>query len=525
MIKRSIILLLLLIPVISGMSQTNMFLTNPRALEVLQGDYDPSDYLVKAGFDHPDSVKLGLINDISPQRFVELLNTLETFYNRNSGSDTLSLTTGIGACRTWILSEFDRASRDNNNRLVTGYLEFDAEICGCMHHKNPFALLPGTDTSLREIIIVEGHFDTRNEGRCDTEGYTPGIDDNGSGTVLVMEMARLMSKYQFRRSILFTTPTGEDQGLWGATAWANYLSAQGIEIAAVLNNDIVGGIYCGKKSSPPSCPYWGHVDSTHVRIFSYSPNNSSFSSSPHKQLARYTKYVQEELINPYLSTPMTVNLMLGEDRDGRGGDHTPFRRKGYTAIRIISANEHGDGSGAEPDRIHSTRDLLGLDIDNDGVLDSLFVNPGYLSRNALMNGVTAALIASAPETPQISLEPAFSGAKIHIENLPDNATKVLVGTRVYANRNIYFDRLEEYPPSDIIEVDLSSGDRNFVCVSVVSEGAPSLFSNELQMNLTGFGSLFMPSGIELLQNAPNPWNDRTSTNIRCSLANIGQMHN
>ena len=249
-------------------SQTNMFIDNPVATEILLGNYDPGQYTPASPLRDYDKIIQGIVGEVSPQRQLELLQYLDTFYNRNTGSDTLSLTTGIGACRSWIKAYFDLIAKDNENRLVTGFLEFDATVCGMTHHKNPFIILPGMDTLKHDILVVEGHFDTRNEDGCDTEGYTPGSDDNGSGTVLVMELARVMAQYSFDKTILFTTPTGEDQGLWGATAWADYLKAQNIDVLACLNNDVVGGIYCGKTSSPPSCPYWGQVDSTHVRIFS-----------------------------------------------------------------------------------------------------------------------------------------------------------------------------------------------------------------------------------------------------------------
>ena len=493
--------------------QTNMFINGADALNVLKGAYNPADYKASEVISDPDAIRMGIIREVSPENLRNLLEMLETFYNRNSGSDTLSLSIGIGACRSWIKSYFDLIDRNNENRLVTGYLEFDAEICGKTHHKNPFALLPGSDTSNHEIIVIEGHFDTRNEDRCDTQGYTPGIDDNGSGTVLVMELARVMSQYTFQQTILFTTPTGEDQGLFGATAWANYLSDQDIEIRAVLNNDVVGGIYCGKTSSPPSCPYWGHVDSTHVRIFSYSPSNNMFAASKHKQLARYMKYVQDELINPYLDVPMDVMIQLLEDRQGRGGDHTPFRRKGYTAIRVVSANEHGNGSGIAPDRTHTTKDVLGVDNDGDGVLDSLFVNPRYLARNAVMNGVVASLLANAPETMDPVMQKRHAGLDIDLREIPVTYEELLVGIRVYQNRNINFDTLYRVPYTDQITVDLESGLSYYVSIAPVVNGAPGLFTDEYAVNLTGSDYDEPESSFLLHQNFPNPWMEQTTIRV------------
>lgn len=509
----SIIALILLLLDSGASAQTNMFLSNPEALSVLKGEYNPAMYRPQKVIDNPDSVRMGIITNVSQVEQIRLLNKLETFHNRNSGSDTLSQTTGIGACRTWILAHFDQVSKDNNGRLVTGYLEFDADICSTGHHKNPFAILPGSDSSNHDILVVEGHFDTRNEGRCDTNGYTPGIDDNGSGTILVMELARVMSRYSFRHTILFTTPTGEDEGLFGAKAWAEYLSLQGIKIRSVLNNDIVGGIYCGKTSSPPSCPYFGHADSTHVRIFSYSSGNSSYINSAHKQLARYMKYVQDELINPFLAVPMTINIMLGEDRTGRGGDHTPFRQKGYTAVRIISANEHGNGTGTAPDRNHTTRDVLGKDLNGDGILDSLYVNPGYLARNTILNGVVTGLLASAPEKLSASLESRPSGAVVNLPAGYGHADRLLVGIRKYKSKSLEFDTTFLLPASERFEVGLDSGQKNYISVAPVVNGAPGLFSDEYEMNLTDVEVQEHNTGFRLYQNYPNPWSEGTTIRI------------
>jgi hypothetical protein len=497
-----------------GYSQNNMFLSNPEALGVLKGNYDPASYRPTVVIDHPDTVRMGIIREVNANELLGLLTKLETFYNRNSGSDTLSLTTGIGACRSWILSHFDQVSKANENRLVTGFLEFDAEICTKGHHKNPFAILPGLDTSNQEILIIEGHFDTRNEDRCDTEGYTPGIDDNGSGTVLVMELARVMSKYAYNHTILFTTPTAEDQGLWGAKAWAEYLSAQGIRIRSVLNNDIVGGIYCGKTSSPPSCPYYGHVDSTHVRVFSYSSSNNMFANSAHKQLARYMKYVQDELINPFLATPLTINIMLGEDRNGRGGDHTPFRQKGYASVRIISANEHGNGTGTAPDRNHTTRDVLGKDMDGDGILDSLFINPGYLTRNTILNGVVTGLLASAPSRIIAVPETIESGVRLNIPATDHGADEYLIGVRKYKSRSLEFDTLYRVSSAGIIDLKLESAHKNYVSIAPIKNGATGLFSEEYVADLTGNHPLEQSTGLRLFQNYPNPWSEETVIRVK-----------
>jgi hypothetical protein len=81
------------------------------------------------------------------------------------------------------------------------------------------------------------------------------------------------------------------------------------------------------------------VDSVGVRLFS----SGSF-NSPSKQLARFAKLEYNEILKPTALTPMDVRIMSPEDRTGRGGDHIPFRQRGYPAIRFCPGNDHGDAS-------------------------------------------------------------------------------------------------------------------------------------------------------------------------------------
>jgi Zn-dependent M28 family amino/carboxypeptidase len=119
-------------------------------------------------------------------------------------------------------------------------------------HKNVLGVLPGTDKDNHQLIIIEGHFDSRCAGRCNIDCVAQGIEDNASGTALVIELARVMSKYTYKNTFVFMATTGEEQGLNGAEAFANYAVNKNISIEGVFNNDVIGGIICGKTSSEPS---------------------------------------------------------------------------------------------------------------------------------------------------------------------------------------------------------------------------------------------------------------------------------
>nr|MDQ3015239.1 M28 family peptidase [Bacteroidota bacterium] len=421
--------------------------------------------------------------------------------------DTISADTGIGAARTWVLKKFNEYAAVRENRLVTGYLQFDQDVCGMMRHKNVLAVLPGSDLKDPSAIIIEAHLDSRCADNCDIHCRAEGMEDNGSGVALVLELARIMSQYTFDHTLVFMAVTGEEQGLVGSNAFAVYTAAEGIPIKAVLNNDIVGGIICGETSSPPSCPGLNHIDSTQVRLFSFGGFNS-----PHKALNRFIKLEYQEMIRPYTDVPMLVSIMTAEDRTGRGSDHIPFRENGYTAIRFTSANEHGNADVSDPayhDRQHTSDDILGVDTDGDSEIDSFFVNFNYLARNASINGNAAAMAALGPESPSI-FHVSQDGNYVYVE-LYDSLdyNQYVVGLRVNSHD---FDTLYYLNGSKSGAFELPSREINiFISAASIDEnGVESLFSGEQLVRLTGVHDEGSDNkGIELFQNKPNPFDEST----------------
>jgi len=489
-------------------AQNNMELSNPEAEAVIFNQYNPDDYLPSVILNHPDSIMLGIVDDVSKDTLQHYLEQIDSYYNRNTGSDTVSETRGIGAVRRWIHTKMDEFSEQNENRLLVSFLSFDKEVCGQSHHRNVIGILPGIDTASSELMILMGHYDTRCEGACDTSCYSPGMDDNGSGTVLVMELARIMSKYAFNHTILFTLTTGEDQGLHGAKALAWYLHQNDLEVKAVLNNDVVGGVICGNTSSPPGCPYMDHIDSTHVRIFSRSPWDDSSAVSPHKQLARYIQMNQVEKINPLLETPMDINIIMAEDRTGRSGDHIPFRQRGFTAIRFCSQNEHGDGSGTPPDRQHTTSDILGVDtsVPPDGIIDSFYVDMGYLRRNSIINGVNLGLIANSPPIPVPDYTPIPFGTEIHMLGTDTLFQHYKVGVRIQGSGTLNFDTVLTFLNTTNLGIDfLPEGRECYISAANVKDGIESLFSEEYTIMVSGTNDQSeLSREVTLYQNQPNP---------------------
>jgi Peptidase family M28 len=384
---------------------SNPSVTSTEVNNILLGNYTPSSYQASNVITDPGTVAAGLLDDISTDTLTADLYALDAFTNRNMFSDTTSATSGIGATRRWIYDRFLHYSAANENRLRVGYLKFTyppSAYTGCTApgsnptHYDVLAVLPGSQTANRSLVIVEAHMDSRNANNCDGTGSAPGVGDNATGTALVMELARVMSKYTFRSTIVFAINTGEEQGLIGATALANYLRSQKVPIKTVNNNDVSGGVFCGHTSSAPSCPYYGNIDSIDLRVFSLGDVNSA-----NKQWARYVKLEYKEMLSSLVKVPTSIDIMEPDDRSGRGGDHQAFTGIGYTAVRFTQANEDCDAassSSSYQDRQHDVTDSLGRWNKKLGAYDSIYLNPDYLARNTLVNGNSLAMVALGPDT-------------------------------------------------------------------------------------------------------------------------------
>ena len=505
----TLLLFILFFPILGfvGLSQTNIVFTTPSTEQLIKGNYNPSNYLSSSPINQHDAIVSFIQNNVNADSLKSYILKLASFENRNSASDTVSTTTGIGAARRWVFQKFSNFSSQAENRLVPSYFQFDKDICGVIQHRNVIAVLPGTDTSNHEVIVIEGHMDSRCENECDITCQAQGIEDNASGSALVLELARVMSKCTYKNTLVFMLTIGEEQGLYGADALADYCNLNDVPVKAVFNNDVIGGVICGQTSSAPSCPGLNNIDSTQVRIFSYGGFNSAS-----KQLARFIKLQYKEELKPLVSVPMLVTIMSSEDRSGRGGDHIPFRVNGFASCRFTSANEHGDASNGPgyAERQHTSDDVLGIDTDLDGTIDSFFVDFNYLARNACINGAGATIAALGPKKPDFNIATVPGpGILIHVTQEAQYAN-YRVGIRSATNDwdsvytiSGYYDTI--FPPvTNVYYVSIASVDEN---------GLESLFSREV---LVQNSQISVPeleqetvSPIELLQNRPNPFDEAT----------------
>lgn len=305
-----------------------------------------------------------ILDSISASNIRGYLDTLVGFYTRHTMSDTTFDSVGIGAARRWIYRKFQEFVPASGGRLQPMYFDFDATICGIFgRHRNVMAILPGTLTPERHFI-VSGHMDNRGHptNACAWQNlFAPGANDDGSGTAISIELARVMSRYQFDASIIFMAVTGEDEGLYGSAAYAQYARQNNMRIDGMLTNDVVGNI-TGDN---------GITDSMSVRHFS-----SVADATIHRQLARYFKLKSE-----FYYPTFTVNLIPAQDRPGRGGDHQPFQAQGYAAVRFTEPNENLNFQ-------HNEFDIVAN------------MSPPYTARVARASAAGLASMAWAPQSPQ-----------------------------------------------------------------------------------------------------------------------------
>lgn len=491
-----------------AIGQTNISLSSFKAESYIKGSFDPSTLNVSGlAASKGEIVKL-INNGINPDSLKNYIIALSGFKTRHTASDTVSETEGIGAARRWAFQKFQSFSPASNHRLVTSYMQFDLDVCGVMQHKNVLAVLPGTNPIYKDIIIVEGHMDSKCEGECDVTCVAQGVEDNASGSALVLEIARVLSQCALERTVVFMLTTGEEQGLLGASAFANYAEDNGIQIRAVLNNDVVGGIACGSTASQPGCSGEGTIDSTHFRIFSRGGFNST-----HKQFARYTKLQYNEEIKPFAMVPMEINIMTPEDRTGRGGDHIPFARKGYTAVRFTAANEHGNASVGPgyTDRQHTSDDVLGVDTDSDGTIDSFYVDFRYLQRNTQINAVSVIGSANSLATPEVNFSMRW-GSNLLVQVMDDDLAPYYA--IAYRGNSNDWDSVVVVNGARNMDIWLPADEYlNVSIAGLDGEGLESLFSGETRFLPLGENKLPVKEDLVLLSNRPNPFDLATTISV------------
>lgn len=341
-----------------------------------------------------------IVEAVSADRIESDIKTLAGFGTRNTLSDTVSTTRGIGAARRWIKDEFDRISEDCGGCLEVSYhrtllkKEDSGRIGRDVWIVNVIAIKRGTEHPNR-YVMMSGDIDSRASNTLDGETDAPGANDNASGMAGTLEAARVLSNYDFSTSIIFAGLSGEEQGLFGGRFLAQDAREQGWDLSAVLNNDMIGNIE-GVD---------GVIENSTFRIFS-EPASATDTEDDHRrrrvyggevdgpsrQLARYIATVTETYI-PGVRPILIYRL----DRFGRGGHHRPFNDEGFAGVRIMETHENYT-------RQH--QDIR----EEDGILYGDVVTGVNFDYAATLTGVNAAALAALAWGPPAPGEVRIGGA-------------------------------------------------------------------------------------------------------------------
>jgi hypothetical protein len=340
----------------------------------------------------PDAKLRAIVAPVSGARMKATVETLVSFGTRHTLSSQTDPKRGIGAALNWTESQFRSLGLPTERPCDTvsgARVPAPTRLCDMV------AIQRGTIRP-NDVVIITGHIDSRVTDIMNADAFEPGANDDGSGVATVMEAARVLSKHKFPGTIVYAALSGEEQGLYGGKLLAAYAKAQGWNVIANLNNDIIGN----------SCGSDGVCDSTHVRVFSEGPRWQGHeelaaqqrslggeNDAPGRNISRYLDSLADRL-----NIGLDVRQVWRNDRFGRGGDHTEFLNQGFPAVRFTVAVEnynwqHQDVRVEKGIQYGDTVDHMDFP---------------YLTKVAKLNIAALAGLASAPPPPEPKVEGAVS---------------------------------------------------------------------------------------------------------------------
>jgi hypothetical protein len=335
-----------------------------------------------------------MVKEVNADSLQSYIRGMVAFGTRSTISTTTDSKRGIGAARNWVLAKFRSFAAVSGGRLTafvdtTTYQPDGRRVKTAINLGNVVATLKGTDPGDNRVFIISGHLDSRRTDVMDGQADAPGANDDGSGSAAVLECARIMSAHNFPATIIFVTVSGEEQGLLGATYMAKKAKTENWNIAAVLNNDIMGSNNSNQTNV---------INNTQVRVFSEGlpyydlDKEAKFirqlgleNDGKSRQLARYVKETGERYVDN-----LQVVMVYRSDRFLRGGDHTPYLENGYSAVRITEMNENYN---------HQHQDVrVEKGVQYGDLVE--FMDFEYLRKNTALNLANLANLAKAPAVPE-----------------------------------------------------------------------------------------------------------------------------
>ncbi len=336
-----------------------------------------------------------MLREVSASSVERTIRKLVSFGTRNTLSAQDNPARGIGAARDWLFEEFKEISRRTGGRLEVELQSFEQQpgrfqrIARPTRVTNVVARLPGAQpASAERVYVISGHYDSMCTSPTDAECDAPGANDDASGVAAVLEAARVMAGRRFDATLIFMAVAGEEQGLVGATYFAEQAKQKKMNIEGMFTNDIVGNTLGGN----------GVRDRRTLRVFSEGvPSNETpeeaatrrsvggENDSAPRQLARFIVEAGAAHMPGF-----RVQMIYRRDRYLRGGDHIPFLEQGYPAVRFTEPNE---------EYAHQHQNVRVEGGVRYGDLPE-FVDFEYVAQVARVNVTALASLAQAPARPK-----------------------------------------------------------------------------------------------------------------------------
>jgi hypothetical protein len=353
----------------------------------------PCLLLIAAAPPQVDAKLRSIVQPVSGAQMKRTVEKLVSFGTRHTLSSQTDPRRGIGAAVRWAEAEMKRFGLQTLPvcDTVTGRrIPTPTRVC------NAVAIQRGTERP-NDVVIITGHIDSRVTDPMNATSDAPGANDDGSGTAAVIEAARVLSKHKFPGTIVYAALSGEEQGLYGGKVLAAYAKAQGWNVVANLNNDIIGN----------SCGSDGLCNDKVVRVFSEGPRWQGHeelasqirslggeNDAPSRNISRFLDSLAERIP----SIGLDVMQVWRNDRFGRGGDHTEFLNAGYPAVRLSVAVENYNWQHQD------------LRVENGIKYGDTIENMDfpYLEKVTKLNVAALAALASAPPPPEPKVEGAVS---------------------------------------------------------------------------------------------------------------------
>jgi hypothetical protein len=178
--------------------------------------------------------------------------------------------------------------------------------------------------STNNTILISAHYDSRMEDINNSTARAPGADDNASGVSALLEVARILSKVNLNHSIMFVLFSGEEQGKWGSTYYADHIDETDVDLDLLINLDMIG------------------FSSRGVNDFVIEYDNGNVVQDNDKFSQAVARFIKEKVASEYINLNTTLGIL-------QNTDYLPFEELGYTVIGF-----HDNGVTTNPNHHKST---------------------------------------------------------------------------------------------------------------------------------------------------------------------------